>query len=308
MNLTKMSLVAAATVASLGTVSFADAKISGKADFRFKSFNEFSRDRIDVNVKSHSMDKMGMLHFKVRYDKGALSVNKLYAKYNFGNMISVGMGPKIGAPGKLSFSTNAGAYVTAKAMGHKINVGMFNTGGKSKTLIAASGKAGMAGYAVDYQMGDAKQYAALLAHANVGSMKFGVGYAMNMMEGADNTMMGASFNMKMGAMGVGAGATMSGMTGGPIVEKSSTTGLPAELGSYAGSQAAGVLGLYANVGMKVMGLKVGAYGSMSGKIIEGQVSVAKKLNAQTGAKFLTTYNMGGSEPMLTTELRLATKF
>ena len=301
MKLVKMSLVAAVAVASLSTVSFAGAEITGKTDFRWKTEMDedkgkasgFYRDRIDLNVVSKSSDGNGKVHLRARAEKGNVGVNKAYATYKMMGM-TVGFGPKIGSPGKFSFSTNSGATLTKKVGAITVKVGAFDNGMKAdKQIVAVVGKAGPANFALDFGMGDeatTNNFLATVAHIKAGPAKLGLGYAKGMskpVSGADDerSILGFSAGMSMAGLNLGGGYTMAGDGGGAIVERTAGTGLPKELGYAYGALSAKSNTFYVHASKKIAGITLGGFYSSAD--IDGKTStyiqgkIVKKFNAQS---------------------------
>ncbi|TXL16657.1 hypothetical protein BMR03_16350, partial [Methylococcaceae bacterium HT2] len=172
-------------------------------------------------------------------EKGEVGVNKAYATYKMMGM-TVGAGPVIGSPGKLSFSNNSGVTLAKKVGGITVKAGAFREAVKGdKQIVSATGAMGPLTFAFDYQMGDennmmTKKYLATVAHIKAGPAKVGFGYAMKMGNDAKGeankaTMLGLSAGMSVAGIGIKGGFNMSGKDqGGQIVEKKFGTGLPSE--------------------------------------------------------------------------------
>ena len=322
MKLVKMSLVAAVAVAGLSTASIAGTTISGGLDGRYlmtmspdtAKNSGVSRDRIDIHIKS-KVDG-GLVHAKFRSEKGTIVRKALYAKFNVAGL-NVAMGPQTGSVGKLSFGTKAGVSLRKKVGAMKVGASIMKgaTDTQDQQTFAITGKAGIVGFAADYQMGGdgANKYLAALAHAKVGPAKLGFGYAAGANEDDDRSVLGFTAGMSVAGMNLGAGYTMAGEGGGKVTEYhiSNASSVPKELGYYYGAVAADAKAFFVNVSKKVSGVKVGAYFSSESEhsLSAFQVSAVKKLNAQSTFKaFYTSKTADTADAVNTLELRIASKF
>ncbi len=331
MKLVKMSLVAAVAVASLSTVSFAGAEITGKTDFRWTSStkgdmntNGSTRERIDLHVKAPSKDGKGKVHFGVRYDgtaKGsAVNAIKAYADYKLGS-VTVGAGPKIGFPGNFSDSTVRGITVSTKVAGFTVGAGVADkdTGSEmdEKSIITAKGKVAIADLRFDYRLGAGKKdYLATDVKVKVGPATIIGAYAAGMGDNnKDVSLMGADVSVGLGTITAYGAFSMGGKMGGGVTELTDSTNA---LGNIAGANGAGeVTAMKFGAKTKVAGIAVGGFYSMatpdggdtSSKIY---VDAKKSLNAQSSVNVRyymdKTGKTGDDDSKNTIELRFASKF
>jgi hypothetical protein len=322
-----MSLAAAVAVVGLSTASFAEMKITGNTDFRWKTWsqgdaseNKITRSRVNLDVRAASKDGKGNVHVRLRTNGSEVKVNKAYAKYKLGS-VTLGLGPKMGFPGNFSDSTIGGIKVATKVAGFSI-AGAFAdkpTGEESgeKAIITAKGKVAIAAIRFDYRLGaEEKDYVALDTKVKVGPAAITVAYAAGLGDGnEDVSIMGTDVAVGLGSLTVYGSFSMSGKEGGKVTEDAGYDGNA--MGDIANSMGKGeVTAMEFGVKTKVAGIAVKGYYSMAtpdGGDTSNRIYVDGKKNLNTQSSINIRYYMDdsgvtGADSKNTIEVRLASKF
>jgi hypothetical protein len=327
MKLVKMSLAAAVAVAGLSTASFAEIKITGNTDFRWKSWsqgdtsgNKLDRSRVNFDIKAASKDGKGNVHVRLRTSGSEIKVNKAYAKYKLG-MVTLGLGPKMGFPGNFSDSTISGIKLATKVAGFSVAAAFSDqpTGeeAKEKAIITAKGKVSIATLRFDYKLGDDKKsYLALDTKVKVGPATITAGYAAGQGDNnKDVSIMGTDVAVGLGNLTVYGAFSMSGKEGGKVTENAGYDGNA--IGGITDSMDKGeVTAMAFGVKTKVAGIAVQGYYSMAtpdGGDTSNRIYVDGKKNLNTQSSINVRYyiddsGVSGADSENTIEVRLASKF